>query len=613
VFCQTCGAFNSNDEAEFCSRCKGKLLVVSGPQAADDESTIGPDDIALDEHLLERISGLEEIVRREGDMIRTLFETMQRLEKNLSVVQSGVVSLQETLEQHGVLAPGEAADRWQARSEKRLHAVEAKDRFLERRDRLLAGFEGPDRDSFFQKLREVEIALLSLDSERALRLLEECFRLDRGNADLGFFLAETYFSEGDLEKSSHYLRKVLGANPNHYESLLYSGIVSSESGEAKSSEAQLRRAIELRPEAFLPHFALGGLLARQARFAEAEKELTTARDIAPLPATRILLGQVERELGETGRAIEEFEAALKQDPQSEEAHFQLGLAYLERNRPRRALAAFQESLAINPRRLEVQEAVRLLEGGKRAGLPAVVGAAAEDFRRAEECASSGRLRQALDLYRKALEKEPENGTVRISYALLCASLGHSGEAIAACRTILSSNPEEMIASAACSALAEVLRSDGQSREAARVVKDFLKKYDSPTARTIGFYELASNLADTGENLNEALDFASKSLEAAPDELKPFSLAAMGWVYYKKKDYDSAIDFLKRSSENSATPATLHRLGLAYLASGKSDEAKAAFRRAKTIASRGAGLEERILEQVRLNLKMVEMAAPRRKA
>lgn len=607
MYCQTCGAWNADENAEYCGRCKAKLLVVSGPRAADDE----PEGLELDEHLLERISSLEEVVRREGEMLRTLFESLQRLEKSVSLAQSGILALQETLEQRGVLSPGETTDRWQARSEKRLHAVETKDRLLDRRDRILAGFGGADRDGFLQKLREAEIAIVSLDSDRGLRLLEEAFRLDRGNPDLGFFLAETYFAAGDLERASQFLKKILTANPNHHDSLLYSGIVASESGEAKSAEAYLRRAIELKPEGFLSHFALGGLLARQARFEEAQRELLVARDIAPLTATRVLLGQVERELGEVGKAIEEFEEALKADPRSEEAHYQLGLAYLEKNRPGRALKEFQSSLEINPRRLEVQEAVRLLQKERGTGLPDVEGPAADDFQKAEESAANGRLRQALELYRHALEKEPENGTVRISYAQLCASLGLSGEAIAACRRILAGSSEEMIASAACSTLAEVLRAEGQRGEAARVVEEFLRKYDSPTARTIGFYELASNLADSDENLNEALDFASRSLEAAPDELKPFSLAAMGWVYYKKKDYDSAIKFLKRSSEGSATPSTLHRLGLALLAAGQAEEAKAAFRRAKTVASRGARLEEKILEQVRTNRRMIEMAGKRR--
>lgn len=616
MFCQACGSFNNDENAELCWRCQSKLLVVSGPHL-EGEGDLGTEigggeEVPLDEHLLERISALEEVVAREGEMIRTLFESFQRLERSLSIVQTGILALQETLEQHGVIAPGETADRWQARSEERQHAVEKKDRFMERQDRILAGFSGSDREAFQKKIHEAEIAIFSLDSERGTRFLEEAFRLDRGNADLGFFLAETHFSEGDLERASQFLRKVLAGNPQHYEALLYSGIVASESGDAKTAETYLKRAIEIRPEGFLSHFALGGLYARQARFAAAREELVLARDIAPIAAARVLLGQVERELGETERAIEEFEAARREDPVSQEACFQLGLAYLEKNRPRRAQEAFQRALEINPRRLEVQEAVRLLEKRRLSGLPDVAGAAQEDFRRAEECVAAGKYRRALDFYLRALEREPGNGTVRVSYAMLCASLGHAREAETACRAVLAGNSEEMVAAAACSTLAEVLRADGRTQEAARAVEAFLEKHDSPTARTIGFYELASSLADSEENLNEALDYASRSLEAAPDELKPFSLAALGWVYYKKRDYESAIDFLKRSSDSSATPSTLHQLGMAYLAAGRSEEAKSAFKRAKTVASRGVRLEERILDQVRLNLRMIEMTAPRRK-
>jgi tetratricopeptide (TPR) repeat protein len=612
MYCQTCGALNPDDGSEFCGRCQSKLLVVSGPRP-EDEQIDTPEEVPLDEHLLERISALEEVVQREGEMIRTLFDSFQRLEKSLSIVQTGVLALQETLEQHGVLSPGETEDRWQARSEERLHAVEKKERFIERQDRIVAGFSGTDRGVFLQKLHEAEVSLLAIDSERGTRFLEEAFRMDRGNAELGFFLAESYFSEGDLERAAQYLKKILAARPQHYEALLYSGIVASESGDAKNAEVYLKRAIEIRSEGFLAHFALGGLYARQGKFDVARGELVLARDIVPIAAARVLLGQVERELGQVDRAIEEFEEALKEDPSSQEAYFQLGMAYLEKNRPRRAQEAFQRALEINPKRLEVQEAVRLLDARKLSGSVTAAGPAQDDFRRAEECVAAGKFRRALEFYLRALEHEPENDAIRISYALLCASLGHGREAAVACRRVLSGKPEEMVAAAACSILAEVLRSEGQLDEAAHAVEDFLAHYDSATARTIGYYELASSLVESEEKLNSALDFASRSLESAPDELKPFSLAALGWVYYKKKDFESAIDFLKRSSEGSANPATLHRLGMAYLAAGRAEEAKFAFKRAKTVASRGARLEERILDQVRSNLRMVEMASARRKA
>jgi hypothetical protein len=52
--------------------------------------------------------------------------------------------------------------------------------------------------------------------------------------------------------------------------------------------------------------------------------------------------------------------------------------------------------------------------------------------------------------------------------------------------------------------------------------------------------------------------------------------------------------------------------MAYLAAGKPEEAKAAFTRAKTVA-RGAALEDRMMQQVRSNLRLVEKVGPKKKS
>ena len=149
------------------------------------------------------------------------------------------------------------------------------------------------------------------------------------------------------------------------------------------------------------------------------------------------------------------------------------------------------------------------------------------------------------------------------------------------------------------------------KEAVRFVRDFLEKHPSKTSRAIAYYELATSLAESGEDLDSALDYAGRALSAAPDELKPYPLAALGWVHYKRREFDRAIDCLRRSSERAAAPTTLHHLGMAYLAAGKAEEAKAAFTKAKTVAPGGA-LEDRMMQQVRSNLRLVEKVGGKKK-
>src|ERR1700730_17433008 len=192
MFCQVCGLKNRDDE-EFCERCHSKLLVLSGVGVVE-ESGEPAEEIPFDEHLLERISTLE-------DVLKTVLESVANLEKNLFVAHTGILALQETLERSGAVRSEEVLDLWETKMDERMQAVEKKDRFLERRDRIVAGFSGDDRDLFLRRLRDAEFAILALDADRGVRTLEELYRLDRHNGELGFYLAEAFFFAREFGRS----------------------------------------------------------------------------------------------------------------------------------------------------------------------------------------------------------------------------------------------------------------------------------------------------------------------------------------------------------------------------------------------------------------------------
>ena len=134
MYCQVCGLKNPDDD-EFCARCSSKLLVLSGVGVVE-EAGEPQEEIPFDEHLLERISTLEDVVKRTAEAVKSLFESMGNLEKNLFVAHTGILALQETLERRGAVRPEEVVDLWESKMDERMQAVEKKDRFLERRDRI---------------------------------------------------------------------------------------------------------------------------------------------------------------------------------------------------------------------------------------------------------------------------------------------------------------------------------------------------------------------------------------------------------------------------------------------------------------------------------------------
>jgi uncharacterized protein HemY len=115
-----------------------------------------------------------------------------------------------------------------------------------------------------------------------------------------------------------------------------------------------------------------------------------------------------------------------------------------------------------------------------------------------------------------------------------------------------------------------------------------------------------------ENLDEALESAQLALRYSPKELKQFPLAALGWVYFKRREFRNAVDFLTKSADLGPTATNLMHLGMALLESGEKDRARQVFRRAKSFKMKGAGLEEKMLEQVRTATKLIDRLHQKRR-
>ncbi|HEY5610686.1 MAG TPA: tetratricopeptide repeat protein [Thermoanaerobaculia bacterium] len=614
MLCQTCGAFNE-DEREFCYRCQNKLLVLSGITSFEEDDLDEYDDepeVSLDEHLLERVSALEEIVKRWTEALRVSVESIHKHERAIFVNQTGLLSLKEILDKKNILSEEELVDLWESKMGEQMLALEKKERFGERKDRILSLFHGDRKERFTELINEAQTSIESFDQERGMKALEEAFKLDRENYELSFFLGEMYFNDGDLDRAKIFLERTLEVQPDHFDAAVFYGVLLHERQDLKGAERWLRRAIQISQESFLPYFSLGAIYALQGKLLRAQKFLQKAVELESIPQAHYLLGTIFYEKGQLERAIRSFQSAIKLDPEYEEAIYHLGLCYLDRNWNRKAMDCFQEALELNPNKMEYQHAVRVYEETEDGRHVALEGPAASEFQSAEKLASDGSYKEALDHYRRASTLEPNNVSILIQYALLCSHLDLNSEAIAVARRILKQKPPEMLAAAAYTTLVEALRAEGNFKEGNRLLEEMLDKYESNYAKSIAYYEKAYNLAEMGENLDEALESAQLALKFSPKELKQFPLAALGWVYYKRRDFDQAVDFLTKSADIGPTATNLMHLGMALLEAGEKDRARTVFRQAKHFKTPGAGLEEKILAQVRTAAKLLDRLQSRRR-
>jgi tetratricopeptide (TPR) repeat protein len=612
MLCQTCGSFN-DDEREFCTRCQNKLLVLSGVNSFDEDDSEDyeeEDDVSLDEHLLERVSALEEIVKRSAETIRSLVDAVSKHERAIFINQTGLLSTKELLEKKSLVSADELVELWESKMGEQMLALEKKQRFNERRDRIVSLFRGDKKDRFHQFVKESDNAFDAFDPDRGMKALEEAFKLDRDNYELSFFLGEMFFNDGNLDRAKSYLERTLEVQPDHFDAAVFYGVLLHERQDLKGAERWLRRAIQISQESFLPYFSLGAIYARKGKLLRAQKFLEKAVQLEPLPQAYYLLGTIFYEKGQLERAIKSLQEAIKLDPDFEEAIYHLGLCYLDRNWNRKAVQCFQEALELNPNKMEYQQAVKIYEG--ISGHVPVEGPAAAELSEAEALATAGNYKDALDHYRRASQDDPENVNILMPYALLCSHLDLNSEAISLARRVLTHRPTEVVAAAAYTTLVEALRAEGDYKEANRALEEMLSDYTSNYAKAIAYYEKAYNLAEMEENLDEALESAQLALRYSPKELRQFPLAALGWVYFKKRDFGNAVDFLTKSADLGPTATNLMHLGMALLESGQKDRARAVFRKAKAFKTKGAGLEEKILEQFRSTTKLIDRLHQRRR-
>ena len=164
-------------------------------------------------------------------------------------------------------------------------------------------------------------------------------RINRIGADL--FSPTPHPTEAIAE-----LKNILAAEPGLAEAHLLLGLAYRIEGKPDllgEAVAELRQALALNPEIGLARLSLARIYLDMARPARARDELNTALERTPnQPQLLALLGEAERQLGNTARAIELTRQALAVDPSTAQARYYLGLALTDTGQHAAAIKELQQ-------------------------------------------------------------------------------------------------------------------------------------------------------------------------------------------------------------------------------------------------------------------------------
>ncbi len=385
------------------------------------------------------------------------------------------------------------------------------------------------------------------DFVRAEKLLLRAAERDREDVETWVALAQIYEGTERPQKAAEAYDKALELDPDHREVLLAAGRLGLSSGSPARARAYFDRLLALSedPE-FAVKVAFSYLATRQ--LPAAAEVLDSARNAGlHEPRVSFYAGLVHEKLYRYLQAADAYAEVPRGNELFNEARLHRANCLSLAGQRGRALDLLKRALHENPNSLSVYSAyARVLE-------------------------RSGSFREAEHFLAKALKERPASELFE-ALAATYEREGKHAEAISLLSTALAKSPRDEVLlytlGAAYERKGEFDKSIAQMRLVLQVNPD-----NAAAMNFIGY-----SLAEKGRDLEEAERLVRRALELRPDS--GAFLDSLGWLYYRRGEYQRAVDTLERASAlDPGEPLISEHLGDAYRRIAKKMQATEAYRRA----------------------------------
>jgi len=294
------------------------------------------------------------------------------------------------------------------------------------------------------------------------------------------------------------------------------------------------------------------------------------------------------------KAEQIYQAMIKQLPKSPVGYLKMGLSRKLQGNPKDAAVFFAQAVEKNPKDLAaINEYIFALAAAKETAKAKKV----LDETVAKEpknpllwdmvgrfALSSGKPAEAETAFLKAIELSPEFPSPYYQLGVLYAAQKKFPESEKRLREVIEKNDKNVGAHVL---LGTVMNSGGRIDEAN---KEYRKALTLSPKHPLAANNLASNLAESGGNLNEAAKFAQIAREAAPED--PNIGDTLGWVYYKKGLIEIAYPLIADAAGKSNNNASIrYHHGMVLAKKGMNREAAAELKAALSLDPKFPGADE----------------------
>ena len=460
--------------------------------------------------------------------------------------------------------------------------------------------------------KELNAVIKEMNSQLARKVLAE-IKLETGKVADAKPIVDGILKENDKDLDGKYLKgrialaekrmddakalfaEVVKQDAGMARARLYNGLTEIQQGQVEVGRREIEEAVKLDPGNARAQLLFGEVSLRSGNPAAAEKAALEVMRRNPSNAlAAILLADSFLARKEWTKGEQIYQSMIKQLPKSPVGYLKMGLSRKLQGKPKDAAGFFAQAVEMNPKDLAaINEYIFALTAAKET----VKAQKVLDETVAKEpkngqlwdmagrfAVASGKPAEAESAFMKAIELAPEFPSPYYQLGVMYAAQKKFPESEKRLRELIEKNDKNVGAHVL---LGMVINSQGRIDEAN---KEYRKALTLSPKNPLAANNLASNIADGGGNLDEALKFAQIAREAAPED--PNVGDTLGWVFFKKGLIENAFPLIADAAGKSRNnPSIRYHHGMVLAKKGRGKEAAAELKAALSLDQKFLGADD----------------------
>ncbi|MGD9211033.1 MAG: tetratricopeptide repeat protein [Desulfobacteraceae bacterium] len=462
-----------------------------------------------------------------------------------------------------------------------------------------------DSQSTYLKLFLANIYLQMRDSTRALEVIENLLAIDPDDIEALIIYAKIQHANKQLDAAAEGYEKVIALDPKQKNIYLLLGGIYLEQGKEDAALNVYSQLVHKFDRSYAGYFFIGKIYINKEQLDKAEEAFNRTLEIEPdLLEPRFELLEIYKSRGDHDRVLQAYQDILSDYPDNISASIGLSYFYYSLGKEAKASEIFadlgrrsltetdiisilvQDYLDQKKYKALIVILKGMLKGApENSNLAYILGVAYSGIDQSKNALQyfsqvdpesnfyenatvhtaliyqeTGRLSEGIDFMKAAIDKNPENSKYYLYLGSFYEEMENYSQAIETINKGIAISPQD---SKLYFRQGVIYDKWGKKNESIKSMKAVIR-LDSKDANALNY--LGYTYADLGIQLDEAERLVREALKYRPDD--GYITDSLGWVFYKRGDFDKALPILKKAAKLvPEDPTILEHVGDTYLKLG----------------------------------------------